>query len=48
MLLDRSFALSDFWICEKFTQILDARMHKGPNSTLRLILNAGILQKGRS
>jgi hypothetical protein len=33
-----------FLICEKFTQILDAWMHKGPKSTLRFVLNAGILQ----
>jgi hypothetical protein len=44
MLLDRNFALSGFLICKKFTQILDAWMCKGPSSTLRLILSAGILQ----
>jgi hypothetical protein len=43
MLLDRSFAHPGFWICEKFTQILDAWMHKSPISTLRLFLIAGIL-----
>jgi hypothetical protein len=48
MLLDRSFALSGFWICEKFTQILNAWMHKGPSSTLCLILNDGILQQATS
>jgi hypothetical protein len=44
-MLWKKFAHSGlFLICEKFTQILDAWMHKGPKTTLRFVLNAGILQ----
>jgi hypothetical protein len=47
-MLWKKFAhLGLFLICEKLTQILDAWMHKGPKSTLRFVLNAGILQGAR-